>query len=888
MNDRLSDVVYSRSSNLAGLIAGWSQSERLYAVTGDAPINDLLVEDFTLIDTISEPFVLRITVLTLDGQLSVHSLMQKRITLHTRLSDGSVHQRSGLIAYANELVSDGGFKCLQLTVRPWVAFLELSSHSRAWQHKTVPQILDHVFSIYRAHGGWRFGEESSDGSKEDLDAFLALGPNAGVLDYCCQYRESDLAFMQRLLASVGLGWRVEDDPDAPSGHTVVVFADSTRWPENESSASAVGGTGLKFHRSAATEDQDTIQAFGGQRRLNPAATTVLQWDYLQKRAVAATAPTNHTFAAPAVQDMAPWLEHYQYLGASADGGVCTTDQLQHLATLGQQAHEFRNKHWLARSSVRSLRAGQWFTLQNSPLDAVGLDRPHPRTEADFEFSVYSVQALGINNLPRALSDEIALRVACAPVSPDPFPSQTPRGPMAKQLDALTRDRELAAQAADTGYANRFEACRRAIPWRPLYVKKPTALGQQTAIVVGPEGNTRPNGADELYTDRLGRIKVQFHWQRHPEADPRPDNRSSCWMRVVQGWGRAGQAGGMGQQFIPRIGQEVVVRFLNDDIDRPICTGALYNGRGEGGVARTPGGAPGQTDTSVFSHSRDHRPSGQGNLVASGTGGHAPAWHGAAPGPATPGAAAQNNGAAFSGWKSKEFGGIGYSLLCFDDTPGQGRVQLATTQYGTQLNLGYIVHQADNHRGSYRGSGFELRTDAYGAVRAGQGLLITSYRTRPGDPAGDNAPGLALLKQAAQLADCLSLTAKMHQTTQPASAVGSVKAGQSLLSEVLAPLKALHQAAGGMVGAESLEAALQDVGRQNTQAPEGKVPHSTDPIVAITAKAGLATVAGQDVQLASGEVISLQAGQDLQVAGGHQMRVHTGQSIGVLAGAVQAG
>jgi type VI secretion system secreted protein VgrG len=882
MLDRLSDGFTNVRSQLEGLLARWTQSQRLYNVSGDGPVNDLMVEQFSLIDSISEPFVLQLTVLTLDARLPLRELMHQRITLTARLSDGSLKKHSGLITSASQLGSDGGFQRLQLTVKPWIAFLAHSSHSRAWQQKTVPEILDHVFGAYGSHAAWRFGEVAADGSTEDIGAFLAQGPNAGVLDYCCQYRETDLAFVQRLLASVGLGWRIEESEESPSGHTLVVFADSSRWPQNPSSASALGGAGLKFHRSAATEEQDSIQAFGGQRSLNPAATAVLQWDYLQKRAVSVLVPTNHQFGAPAVQDMAAWLESYQAQGSSADGGTCTSAQLQHLATLGQQAHEFRNKTWLARSSVRSLRAGQWFTLKNSTLDALsGLGKG----DADLEFTVHSVHALGINNLPKELSERIAHHLGDAaeddfdwlagPFQPDP---------VAKLLASLADDPELNEQAAATGYANRFEACRRAIPWRPVYLKKPTALGPQTAIVVDPSGNTTPTGADELYMDAMGRIKVQFHWQSAAHADPRADNRSSCWVRVAQRWAGAS----MGHQFIPRIGQEVLIQFLNNDIDRPICTSALYNGRGEGGLARTPGGQAGKTDTCVFSRSSDHLPSGQGNQVGSGSGGNAPAWHGGAPGPASAGAHAQNNAAAMSGVKSKEFGGEGYNQLVFDDTPDQLRVQLATTQHASQLNLGYLIHQADNTRGSYRGQGFELRTDAYGAIRATQGLLITSYGASPSDPAGDNAPGMALFKQAMTLADSFSQAAQTHQTTTLASAVGTVKSSQSHLSDQLAPMKALHQAASGMVSQAAFDTAVNDAGNKRTQAANGTLPHTTDPIVAITAKAGLAVVAGQDIQFASGEAISWQAGQDLHIAGGSQLRVNTGQSIGILAGAVQAG
>ncbi|HEX3140210.1 MAG TPA: type VI secretion system tip protein VgrG, partial [Rhizobacter sp.] len=573
--------------------------------------------------------------------------------------------------------------------------------------------------------------------------------------------------------------------------------------------------------------------------------------------------------------MAPWLEHYAFLGAQADTGECTSSQALHRATCQQQAFEARNKTWIARSTVRSLRAGQWFSLTQSTLDALS---ELGETAADREFAVHTVHSLGINNLPRELSRQLAGQ------HDDPFAELHGDATGPDLLTTLAQDPELVTQAAELGYANRFHAIRRPVPWRPMPVLQPTALGMQTAIVVGPDGNPVAAGADELYTDALGRIKVRFHWQSAAHADPRDDNRSTCWVRVAQRWAGAG----MGHQFIPRIGQEVLLQFIEGDIDRPICTGALYNGRGEAGLPATPGGEAGESDVTPYSQSSDHRPSAQGNLVGSGSGGHAPAWHGGAAGLASAGANAQNNAAALSGIKSKEFGGEGFNQLVFDDTPGQLRVQLASTQHASQLNLGYLIHQADNHRGSFRGKGFELRTDAYGAIRATRGLLITSYCAREGDPAGDNAPGMALLKQAMTLADNFSQAAKTHQTTALASSIGTVQANASVLNGKLAPLKALHTAVSGMVSQTSQEAALSDASNKSTQAQNDKLPHSTDPIVAIIAKAGLAMVAGQDIQFASGEAISWQAGQDLHIAGGNQLRVNTGQSLGILAGAVQAG
>src|SRR5690606_23463217 len=136
---------------------------------------------------------------------------------------------------------------------------------------------------------------------------------------------------------------------------------------------------------------------------------------------------------------------------------------------------------------------------------------------------------------------------------------------------------------------------------------------------------------------------------------------------------------------------------------------LYNGRGEAGVAPTPAGAEGETDRAIYGQAGDQRSSAQGNL----SGGHAPAWHAAGGGDD-----AHRHAGAVWGIRSREWdGGQGSNHLLFDDSDQQLRVQLASSQQTSQLTLGHLRHQSDNFLGSLRGTGFELRTDGWGAVRA---------------------------------------------------------------------------------------------------------------------------------------------------------------------------
>jgi len=136
---------------------------------------------------------------------------------------------------------------------------------------------------------------------------------------------------------------------------------------------------------------------------------------------------------------------------------------------------------------------------------------------------------------------------------------------ATQSDPAAAERKTRGSAGgETGlkYSARISAIDFKQPYRPRRkTPKPTISGPQTAFVSGPAGK-------EIYTDSQGRIKVQFHWDRYGQAD----QNASCWIRVAQLW--AGK--GWGSLFLPRIGQEVVVEFVDGDPDRPLVTGCVYN------------------------------------------------------------------------------------------------------------------------------------------------------------------------------------------------------------------------------------------------------------------------------------------------------------------------
>jgi uncharacterized protein involved in type VI secretion and phage assembly len=910
----------SAASGLAGW-AGLSSESRLYAlqIEGAPALNATLqFEAFCGAETLSSLYRYELLLLSPDAQIPLGSLIGRQVRFVTRLSDGSSFPRSGYVARAQRLGADGALTRYQVTLVPWLWQATQRTDCRIFQEKTVLQIIEAVFAPYAPRAAWTLAE--------GVESFMESAP---VRSYCVQYRESDFAFVSRLLAEEGLGFCFceqasadqgaaqrsgQDSGRSPSGaasqagsgdaelgdtpcHSLLIFAANEALPEDAVSAHALGGAGVRFHRAGSQEDQDAVTALGGRRILQAAVSTALSWDYKGKHSVAVSLPTDQAFGGP----NAPRLEDYDVPGAYAWADEATALRYVRLA---REAMEARNKVFLGLSSVRSFLSGHRFVLSNSPLDDQARLRGETRSAEDQNasrhFVLLSVQHAGINNLPRNL-DETARVLATA------MRAAAEEAAAAEAAAADTADiAPLIEQARQRGYANAFSAQRVHVPWRPALADatglrrnaRPTVPGVQSAMVVGAQGETTPGDAGEIHTDALHRVRVRFHWQRPPAngaaavRSPRPlggeglgergaESACSAWLRMANRYAGAG----LGMQFVPRIGQEVLVGFLDNDIDRPIVLGSLYNGQGEDGVAPTQGGhsstqSPVSSSQSpAFANAKDHAPAHQGNRIAAG---NSPAWHGegSAFGP-------MRNAGALSGFKSCEFNRphAGYNQLVFDDTDQQQRIQLATTQAATQLNLGHLIHQADHYRGSHRGDGFELRTDAYGALRAGKGLLLTTWPIQAApdkascEPAGDACAPSALLKQAAALADACSQIAGTHQTVKLAAHEGNEGAKQSKLKTDKAPQAAQHQSAKGMVTPDT-QSSTAGGSPQSTNA----IPHSEDPLLTLAGRGGIGVVAGQSLQLASGEGITLASGQDSNFALAAHLRIHAGQALGLLSGA----
>jgi type VI secretion system secreted protein VgrG len=855
--------------DLNALLRSFSNVTRLYELKfkkESIATADLLVEAFLAVEALQAVDARDVIVVSGNGELAVNELLGRQANLEISLANGTRTTFTGLVSEAAMLGSTGSLTRYRLRLSSFLWPLSQSRNNCVWQDKSCVEIVESVLLRYPDFADWRWSD--------DVSQFMA---DVRPRSYCIQYRETDLDFITRLLGSEGLGWSMEEHAESVAGHRMVLFADSTQanaFAEDATSRDSIAGQGIRYHNARAGEAQDTIQALAAAVSLGAASVTTLSYDYKAKKIVAASVPTNRQVGSM----NAPQLESYDTPGLYAYAGA---DEAQRYARLQMEAMEAASQRWQARSTVRTLRPGTRFSLTQGPLSG--------HTETAPVYNVLRVVSMGINNLPGPAVDGLAELFGPLPELLEECMEQitgNASGDAGRRLTGSETDvlpgfgfADMIKQAKSTGYANRIDMMDATLPWRPaildasstMLLPRATAPGSQSAIVVGPDGQTTASGADELYCDKLGRVRIRFHWQGDQD-----DANASCWVRVAQ----RSAGGGMGAQFLPRIGQEVLVTFLENNIDRPLILGALYNGQGEGGQLPTPGGRSDQeADLGVFGHASDHTIGAQGNLA----GGNSPHWHGA-----SADSAGQRNSAAQSGMRSKEFGGSGYNQLLFDDTDQQGRTGLKSTQATTELTLGHMLHTADN----FRGLGAELRTDAFGAIRAGAGLLLSTFSGTHGaqerEPAGDNAPAIAHMKQAMLLAQSFSSAAVTHQAVALAGQIGSAKADASAIDPKAAPIKALNTALAGMLSRDSIDAAKAEAPGKPVSPSDDKLPHNSDAIIGITARAGLGMVAGQNLQMAIGETSTLMSGQDTQYAIGGQMRVQNGQSLGMLGGAVKAG
>lgn len=391
-------------------------------------------------------------------------------------------------------VDEEGHWLYQLFVRPWLWQLGKTTDNRIFQEMSVKDIVSEVLD---QHGC------------SDYEWDLRGTPP--LRDYCVQYGESDLDFIQRLLEHEGIFYFFRF---AEGKHTLV-FGDDL-----ESLQAAAGAETLAFRESMADryDGGGVITRFSRIDSIVSGSHSLTDYDFEKPSADLMAKADNakpHSGADGA---------RYSYPGRYVEHG--RGDDLADIRNREDQAHA----HVITALSTASVPAsGNIFDLLEFP-------RERENVTYAIERAVYDIRGEGYRS-PRRDA-----------------------GPAARA--GLSMDEGLRHEAEGAGFAALYTLVPKSVSYRPPRTTPRAVMkGPQTAVVVGPAG-------EEIYTDKYSRVKVQFHWDRLGNSD----ESTTCFIRVSSVW--AGSGWGFIQ--IPRIGQEVIVDFLEGDPDQPIITGRVYN------------------------------------------------------------------------------------------------------------------------------------------------------------------------------------------------------------------------------------------------------------------------------------------------------------------------
>ncbi len=791
-------------TELANLLrAAFTQADRLLRLETPLGPNALLPEQLDAAEHIDAGgFRLELTALSDSADIDAAKLLGQpvRLDLLTQQSRSTLRPFHGHVTRFEQIGANGGLVRSRLVIEPWLAFLRHRQDSFLFQDMSVIEVIDNLFGDYQGQGrlvpAWRWALRDS-----------SVYTRRSVIT---QYEESDFDFVTRLLAEEGLFYFFEHeakDGDALGLHRMVIADSNDVFVDNPQAS-------IRFGRADATATEDVIDRWQGARRWQTNAVSIASWDYRANAKRAAQVGVQGGAQQQGSDGPQLTLQDTDYPGQY---WFEDNNQAQRVARLMMETLELRDKQFDGEGSVRTLATGTRFQLQDH----------FDHDDGEQRFAVLAVTHQARNNFNDRFGQVLTETLGTLGGS-----------------DVLAAGSNQASGDDAPFYRNHFTVVRENVPVRPQQSDaqgralhpRPTVNGSQTALVVGAEG--------PVHTDRDHRIKVQFHWQRgarsasrqsHPTGDDnaRASAGLGAWVRVT-----APVAGpNWGGVALPRVGQEVLVEFLQGDIDRPVVVGAAYNGRG-------------QTDAQY----------NQNQAGAAGATGNAPAWF--AGDAKSQGAYAHN--AVLSGIKTQalagsQAGSSGYNQLVFDDTEGQGRTQLSTTQAATGLVLGHHKEQIDSARQADLGHGAALATDDSGSVRAGAGLLLTAHSAGTSAPLQDSEAAASQIEAMSDLAESLADAAKKQKAGLP----------DEPAAKELPALKQLRH--------------TTEVLRHTESAGEGaEAVAYSEPHLQVSAPKGVLATTPADAVLVAGTQVTLTAKQDTNVAAGGNLSVAVADGLSLYA------
>ena len=459
------------------LMGKLKQAGRMGQLTTPLGEDVLVLRGFSGTEGLSENFTFNVDALSEDGSIDFDRALGQSCTIKIKTYKDVQRYFTGILVQARSMGLYDQFFRYRLVLRPWTWLLDHRANCRIFLKKNVKDIIQQVFN---------------DAGFNPPDFKFGTQENYDPIDYCVQYRETDLDFVSRLMEQYGIYYFFEHS----EGQHTMVLADS-----------------LSSHKEI--KDLKTIPFYPTTGRYDRVEQQVNDWAVERSFRTGKVEFNDYDYLKPPKRLRAPKeasekytrskFEVYDYPGKhnEQDKG----DKFAQIRLEAEQAVDYRRS---ADGDAPSLFPGGLVTLKNHPTE----NHQYLVVRADHRFGTQNYRSVAGG------SD-----------------------------DAAT-------------YSGSYEFLPPDHPFRALHeTPKPRIYGIQTAKVVGKDGEED----EEISTDEHGHIWVQFHWDR--------EQRKSCPIRVAQ----AHASKQWGGQFIPRVGMEVVVEFLEGDPDRPLVIGCVYNG-----------------------------------------------------------------------------------------------------------------------------------------------------------------------------------------------------------------------------------------------------------------------------------------------------------------------
>ncbi len=454
---------------------------------------------------------------------------------------GQLFRTTGIVTGASQGQSDGAFSLYRLTMQDATSLWHKRRNSRVFMNKSVVDIIEVIFKEWQS-------KSPLFASSLQLDT-SGLTKTYDIRPFSMQSNESDYAYLTRIMREESINWLVDEASYLVASNSQSFEAQKLRLIDDNAQFQSLKRRTIRYHRSNATEQYDSITSFIAQRQLQPTAIHVQRWqaDSLSQEDASGSVVSSHQHSTQRDNESLSleqaWNISPAWIGdlkGEDQATASSNSQLEKLNIHLNQYQALQAKYFTAHSSVRDTQVGYWFQL----IDYPELEKNH--SQQDREFLILNKHFYNQNNLPKDIQDQVEKLLTLSHWQ-------------------NSKDSEQERQA------NEFVVVRRNINVVPEYdplKHRPVAHVQRAKVV---------SDGEEIHVDEWGRIKVRFLFTRTDDhahdggAGANNSDTDSAWVDVLTPW--AGE--GYGARFLPRKDEIVVIDFFDGNIDRPFVTGRIH-------------------------------------------------------------------------------------------------------------------------------------------------------------------------------------------------------------------------------------------------------------------------------------------------------------------------